>query len=358
MSGADHDDAPEDGGERPEEASRVETVFEEPADLGEEALEPPAAGEGPVARTIAEGPPMRHDPREVRRVVAMAFSVGELSKFAERWRVFIDRQGSIDDAARQLVRAVEARDKLGQLVESLRSHKPLFEWPEPSIVVEAGPPAPPPPAPARDLRTPGGDGVKEGSAPLRPPIVDPYQAGSDEPAADGVVVPIRWLWLGLGVLVAMGAAAGVTYALVGGEDAPADQGPVAFAAAAADEIGRTVKALAEACHADPDPDSARDQLESAFHNCDAPPPSGRPTATVPFGIAPKPPPPAPVGAPPVPRPPVSRAPVCLDTCHRVHNECKESQCGAEPRSAQEYQAYQRCLSTCLAAYSRCRLTCN
>jgi hypothetical protein len=55
---------------------------------------------------------------------------------------------------------------------------------------------------------------------------------------------------------------------------------------------------------------------------------------------------------------VSREPACLDTCHRMHASCKESECGAEPRSAEKYADYQRCLGECLAKYSRCRLGCR
>ena len=79
--------------------------------------------------------------RDLTRRIAVSFSAGELSRYAERWRVYPDRDGGVDSGARMLVRALAGRRKLGELVASLRAHKPLVEWPDPppSPTVEEAP---------------------------------------------------------------------------------------------------------------------------------------------------------------------------------------------------------------------------
>lgn len=330
---------------------RVETVLQEPLTPGPTAVDAPTPT--PPKR-------LKHDPREVRRVLTMAFSAGELSKYAERWRVFTDREGSVTDGARQLVRALEARDKLGQLVESLRAHKPLFEWPEPTIEVAE-------PAPRDDGESPSaadapaepGAAAEATAAETEPasgvgaPIVDPF--AMREPASQdrGVVIPKRWLVIGASGVAALLVIVIVIAATTGGEGTET----ASLAHGAADELSRSVAAVRGACKIDEDSDSARDALTAAFRRCSVP--SIRPSRVdVPLPSRPKP--------TPAPQPlvlpkrtgPVSRRPACLDQCHQIHNQCKASQCGQEPASAAAYDTYQRCLSGCLSQYSRCRLTCR
>ncbi|HHH27701.1 MAG TPA: hypothetical protein ENK57_05065 [Polyangiaceae bacterium] len=316
---------------------RVDTVLQEPLQAGPTELGEPSKS-------------LRHDPREVRRLVAMAFSAGELSKYAERWRVFTDREGSVDDGARQLVRALEARGKLGQLVESLRAHKPLFEWPEPTLEVDEVPqvaPAPPGP-PAAEAKAPPAEEV----SPIGAPIVDPFAVREDAHEPAGIVIPKQWLVIGAAAAAALLVVVIVVAATTG------DESPTAsLATGAADELARSVAAVRSACKIEEASDSARDALTAAFRRCSLP--AIRPSRVdVPLPARPKPTPaPQPLA---VPRPtgPVSRRPACLDQCHQIHNQCKQSQCGQEPASAAAYDTYQRCLSGCLSQYSRCRLTCR
>ncbi len=80
----------------------------------------------------------RYDLAELRRRIAVGFSTSELAKFAEPLSVHLDREGSVDHAARALIKAMQAREAVPALVERLRAHKPLVEWPDPL------PPAPDP----------------------------------------------------------------------------------------------------------------------------------------------------------------------------------------------------------------------
>ena len=62
-------------------------------------------------------PQLRHDPGELRRLIALSFRAGELSRFASKMGVFTDQEGSVEDGARTVVRAMEHRDELAKLVE-------------------------------------------------------------------------------------------------------------------------------------------------------------------------------------------------------------------------------------------------
>lgn len=314
----------------------------------------------------------RYDANELRRLIALSFSTGELSKYAERWRVFIDREGTSDDGARALVRAVQSRDKLPQLVESLRAHKPLVEWPEPSEEPqpEAEPEAEPDAKPEAEPAPVAPTLVDPALAPAsqREPLVDPYYADApqtDEAAAEPLVVP-KWLplvaMLGGGVLVgAIGTwlwsrDAGVTASDAGvtASDANVTQSLAGIAHA---EMQRALALVRDACKVD-DQDSARDLLRVAFESCAVPEiqPSVVPVTPLPV------PDPRPSQADRRPPPPQKsspdREPECLMRCHEIHSACKASECGPEPASASDYASYQRCLSTCMSKYTRCRLTCR
>lgn len=323
---------------------RVETVLQEPLRPGPTAPDEP--DDAPVAIKR-----LRHDPREVRRLVAMAFSAGELSKYAERWRVFTDREGAVEDGARQLVRALEARGKLDKLVESLRAHKPLFEWPDPSIEVEEAAPAVEPPAPAPAAPSPAPPD-SEPAPSVGAPIVDPFAVRDPAPKDAAVVIPKRWLLVG-GAAVAALLVVAIAIAAATGDAAET----ASLARGAADELARSVAAVRSACKIDEEADSARDALTAAFRRCSVP--SIRPSRVdVPLPARPTPTPTPQPLALPKRTGPVSRRPACLDQCHQIHNQCKQSQCGPEPASAAAYDTYQRCLSGCLSQYSRCRLTCR
>jgi len=319
---------------------------------------------------------LSYDVAELTRCLTFSFSAGELSKYAERWKVFTDRDGTVAEGARTLVRALDGRGKLAQLVTSLRSHKPLVEWPEPTVVQAAPePPAPEPeegssaPETAPDSPTTDGAVVVPGAEPAGAPLVDPFSApsgagvaglGTDEglwASLDGTTRAVV-----LGVIFAAGIGLGVLgFWLVGrgdGEpDPPADSaGEASIAGRAATLLRGSVAGITQACEVVEQTDTARNALTMAFRRCAQPEirPGLPPGPLLPKTTRkPAQPPPA----RPTPRRPVSHEPACLDRCHRFHVQCKTSECGAEPTSSSKYADYQRCLAGCLAKYSQCRLRC-
>jgi hypothetical protein len=294
----------------------------------------------------------RYDTRELQRVVAVSFSAGELSKFAERWHVHLDREGSATDGARVLLKAVEGRGKLAELLASLRAEKPLVEWPDPPERPEVPPPPPPPEPTPQPTPAPSPAPVSEPAGILADPFDEP-----PPPERAGLGPGARWAVLA-GVL-AVGAGIGAAVVLLSaGDDAPAaDAGPATVALAAASQLRTSLEALAEACSVEAeDATSARDLLTVSFRRCPQLPPvrgTARPPDPLP---ARDPPPELPIPGGP-PRPPSSE-PVCLDRCHTLHESCRQSECGDEPASANKYEAYQRCLQGCMNKYARCRLACR
>ena len=314
----------------------------------------PAGGEAPQGEELVAS----YDPRELRRLIALAFSSGELSKFAERWHVHTDREGPADGGARTLVRALDGRQKLPSLVDALRQAKPLVEWPEPTLA-----PAPPAQAagetPSSEAAPAGAD--KRAAAPAaRTALMDPFLAERlDSDAEGGLPAWARWAALGAVLVGGVGLGVGATYYFTRADSPePAAQGQEGpgIASLAASHLRNTVQAVTEACEVDPE-DTARDTLTAAFRRCALPP--LRP-GVVDVPIPTRTPPPSGGAAPPprraTPAPPRSAA--CLDECHASYTGCQQSECGGEPRSINEYDAYQRCMSGCMAKYSRCRLTCR
>jgi hypothetical protein len=311
----------------------------------------------------------RYDTRELQRVIAATFSGGELSKFAERWHVLLDREASAADGARVLLKAIEGRDAVPDLLARLREAKPLVEWPEPTErpataavavftppppLVAAAPaaaPAPPAPPPAPPVAPPPAL-ASAGS------LADPF-AGDPPPAAAGLSSTRRLALLG--VVLAAGIGLGVAVVLlVMRSDEPEAAGDQGVAKTAAAQLRLSLGAVAEACRVDArDATSARDLLASGFRRCERPPP--RPEAREPDPLPQRQPPPdrpdPQLGIPPQTKPP-SHEPICLDRCHGVHEDCRQSECGEEPTSASKYDAWQKCLAGCMTKYARCRLSCR
>jgi hypothetical protein len=311
-----------------------------------------------------------HDPRELQRLIAMSFSAGELSKYAERWRVFTDRSGSSADGARTLVRALKGRKKLAELVESLRSHKPLVEWP-PGTTPEM-PPEAETDAEAEadadaeaeteadadadaDADAESDADAKKPAATAKEPIIDPFALPDDEDEPTGLPATF--------IIMAAVLAGGVGLGAVGmwlmAEDSaePESAEPLTLAAVAADSLRLSVRSVQAACESE-DQDSARDVLTAAFSNCSVPVIRPGVVATPTFPKRPKPA----AARQPLVQPrrntPTPRAEACVDRCHNVYVDCKSNACGAEPSSASEYESYQKCLQTCANKHARCRLSCR
>jgi hypothetical protein len=301
------------------------------------------------------------DSTDLKRSIALSFSTGELSKFAERFGVMLDREGPVDGAARSLIRAIEAAGKVDLLMSALRSHKPLMEWPDPPMEpVPSGPGS--------------GTGLAIASEPAAPAKVaspsqpaerdddkahdDPYEFEPAPAAARPTLTREPWFW------PAVGAAAFVLGISMGGvvvwrltrSDTPAPPAS-GLGAAAHDVLTSSVETVVQACGAETTSQSAREKLTEAFRRCTQP--DIRPGLDP--GLIPAPPSPRPAEPPPAAQqggPAAPREPACLDICHRMHNECKSSECGSEPAAGSAYGNWQRCLQGCLQKYSRCRLGCH
>ena len=322
------------------------------------------------------------DRRELSRLIALSFSAGELSKYAERWRVFTDREGSADDAARVLVRAIDARGKLAQLMDSLRAHKPLVEWPDFHEAPEQEPADEQPAEEAAvgeaasearagveeraglEERAPGedADGGEPDTAkddPPLQPIVDPFFIDDDEPEEEDDD-PVKPYIVMAAILVGGIAIGGVGVWLF--TRGPADEtddaaaAPATLAVLAASEVRRSVTSVQQACEVEAGGDSARQILTRAFDTCSIP--EIEPSKIQPYDVRPRSrPAPRSRLVQPRKRPP-ARSPACLDRCHAVHGSCKDSKCGSEPASAGAFESYQRCLQGCMSEYARCRLSCR
>jgi len=206
----------------------------------------------------------RYDLGDLKRCIAVSFSAGELSRFAERFGIMLDREGSTTESARMLVKAMASRGELDRLVDNLHQVKPLVEWPVPAgDYVPDYVPAPPSmgrsvepfsSGPGLSLDSPGSLGPPlppPRRAPRAPAVADPY-AAEPEPKREGP--PWRWIAIGAGgmLILALGAA-GVWFLLR--DEAPPIEG---IAALAADHMRGTVDAVARTCDA-ADADSARER---------------------------------------------------------------------------------------------------
>jgi hypothetical protein len=324
-----------------------------------------------------------YDEADLKRRIAVSFSAGELSRFAERLGVMLDREGDPAGGARALVRSMGLRKELDRLVDLLREAKPLVEWPDPLPDERPAPSSKDPSTPfapsapqgaALSLDSPGSLGPAGGITPSAPAPSSPSPPGTSAPGrsapaphasdpgllADPYLRPEPaaappWRWIALGaVATALLVATGLGIWVLS-RDAPAEQ-QQGVAVLAAQELRNTIDAIAKTCAAT-EGSSARDRLADAFRRCSGVP-RIRPGLDLTPPIQPTPAPAAPAGAP-VPRgdrpKPES---TCPDRCHALQTQCQESECGPEPRSAEKYVDYQRCLGECLQKASRCRLSCR
>ncbi len=293
-----------------------------------------------------------YDLPELRRRIEVSFTAGELSKFAERLRIFTDREGSTAKGAKTLVRAMQVRGRVDDLVQRLAAHRPLLEWPEPQRVAVTEPLSTPPEPVEQDE-----------------PSVQLEELG---PQLDPPPSPAIRRGLLLAGMLVLGALLG---ALGSGLLAPSPAsgpkpaaGRVELAELAAAHLGRAVAAVTRACRAEDTSASARDALTSAFRNC-AGPSQATPGRRLRDPLLPDPLLPDPLlraprrrtNAPPVmprsrPRP-VDNGRRCLERCNQTHTACKRDRCGPEPVAGRKQIAFRRCMSSCLTDNSKCRMRC-
>jgi hypothetical protein len=324
---------------------------------------------------------------------------------------------SVDEAARQLLRALSERGQVGELVAYLRESKPLVEWPEPLPeplpepvpVPEIEPLAalPPglPPAPARTAAAattvtepdappavpppPGLRGAPPAPSPAPPPAqAAPVSTGQpirfdptdDEADASRVrpafgdaerarlvriaIVAGAALFLVV-VAVIIGFAAGRSGApSAAGAPAAGAQDQPSLARATADDLAAAVAEIAKACGLSDSTGPTREVLAQAFRRCDR---SSLPTLPPLRSTLPEPPEPSPnaagdrAGAGAGQRPAAPAAPAaggCIKRCQTEHQQCKANECGAEPTQASQYEEYQRCLTRCLNKSAQCKMRCG
>jgi hypothetical protein len=352
------------------------------------------------------------DTNELSLRVQGAFSAGEMRGLLQRWGLSGESAQATDAArlSRELVRAGQKSFGLAELVRRLRTERPLVEWPEVSDGdIRFAP---------RGTEIPGADAttsdeldaVVEPSRGVAPTLVESDAAANEPAPAMGAAAPssaprdrheaervptqvrrplvfepsepvrepsrgiepkLVIVALGLVVLLAgIAFAAGVAYtgrassasSAAGEQPRPAPSGPAARAAAL---LSGGLEGVARLCAIDPEARLSHSVFVLAREDCgdprsrvrrprtnpripDLPPEPARPSTEP----EPTPEPPRPAN---VPLPAAKSG--CVSACQRVRQDCNRA-CGAEPSEASLYDAYNACKGRCLAAESRCRLSCN
>ncbi|MBI4701039.1 MAG: hypothetical protein HY744_07755 [Deltaproteobacteria bacterium] len=332
----------------------------------------------PCPEEPATEAPAEHDPVEICRCIALCFSAGELGRFAQELGVPADPGARLEEAAHALVRAIQGRGELGNLVELLQERKPLVQWPSPRPCAQPPPqPEPLPTAPPQPLPAPPSS---EPGPAAPPPLLDPYVSGRFEEAATtdaaappgGVPARTPRRAAPAMALATLAAAAVMAAVAVGfhlgrgstGAGAAAENAarPASMASA---ELARAVASMAEACGVDPTGSPPRSALLLAFRRCRQARP-GAYTNDLAAGAGPALPGLGLSGGPSLPAAPgpierrrsATEPPACLRGCEQRHALCRANECGPEPGLASQFPAYQRCLSACLSEASRCRLACR
>ena len=202
------------------------------------------------------------------------------------------------------------------------------------------------------------------TAPAASPSVAPASVANDDALNSRKLMMIAGLVFGGGLALGIGmtvfalTSRGADTAAAASQGAvPQRGGSVALALLAADELKSSVSYVAEACDMQDSFPTERERLAESFRRCgqmeiparDAPP--AAPTAVASQAPTKRP-------ARPIPFRKPSRAAGCLDKCHQIYQTCKTNDCGPEPTVASQFADYQRCTGTCMARYSRCRLSCR
>ncbi|MEO7328663.1 MAG: hypothetical protein ABI193_08810, partial [Minicystis sp.] len=352
-----------------------------------------------------------YDPIDLRRQIAMSFSMPELRQLAETLGVgeSVRWDHGPQEAARDLVRQFERYYGLSTLVAKLKELRPLVDWPEPDALpppasqaqkaasalpalsalsalpgpeIAASAPIDDPmlPAPAAGRAAPSPtviDPVPSSPAAIAPPApsrpapVWPGTVGAnpDPPRSQGIDARVLVLVAALTVLAAVIAyAAGrASNNAPAAQAAPADSaGSVAVvplprrapgpATRVADAVARSLANVAKSCALPPGTEANADLLARAFERCG--PPSPRAAVTLdrlpvpmPTLDPPRDPPADPGSTRPRPRTPGASAPPPDKS--GPSNACL-AKCGAESRSCSSSCGAEPQQSTQYEAYMLCR----
>ncbi|MBK9264826.1 MAG: hypothetical protein IPM54_34215 [Polyangiaceae bacterium] len=353
-----------------------------------------------------------YDPNELRRCIALCFSVKDLRSLAEdlgatgigSW----DR--GIQDASRDVVRHFERLGTLDQLVAKLAEARPLMEWPAPLANAPAPAAAETNPAetntsefaPKAEVPPPAEVAPKPAAPPPagpEPVIRDPFAPAWPGTAASSTTSANRLegrklapMLAGAMVLLTI-IAIGIFLAVrVGKDPEPAASEVVAGrplrttgpARMAADAMKRSLESLARGCDLQLPPGANVDVslFSAAYAQCGtragiafpppglridkpsdatAEPPDAQPNAPAPALPSPQQTNP---GRDAQPRPAPAPAPdkavpsdACVQKCAATKRQCNRG-CGAEPTSSSEYDRWQACQTQCLSAASKCQLACQ
>ncbi len=333
--------------------------------------------------------PGAYDPVELRRRIAVCFSVGELRALAEALGVGgVPWDRGVDQAAREVVRQCERYAGLPALVAKLHEMRPLVEWPEPAAPpiaseLPAARPIPPTqvsePSPSRGDALSGVPTPGFASAPAAPPprawpgtTVPPAPAEPPRGLDPRILVAVAGLMLAAAIIayfagrasspVVAGAAPSPSAA--SGESAGHAEGAASRAATA---LRRSFANLARVCELPASAGGNELVLRRVFERCGPapPPPQRRASASPPAVVPPEPTDTTP--APDRPRTPRGNRPDvppaaapargCMSQCNAAHSVCSAG-CGPEPTESRAYDGWQRCQGGCLRDESRCRLSCH
>lgn len=317
----------------------------------------------------------RENEGELRLVVRASFSQEELRELFGAWSLSDPTERDGADLARALVR--EGTRKLGpsELVRRLRDRKPLVEWPDPGDAPPLSDATWVDPPPTSNRRDPPLGGGSQGAGPTEersaeggldaPPTSrgEAWPGLGTAPATPPRAATNRWVVVSVGLGVALALVAFVAgYAW--SRRAPASghtehQRGVPITGLAMDILSAELRGVEIGCRLEPRESVTRAILGDAQAECGVkrftPDPPSR--ATIPETTR------TPVAAPPPPREgrptklPAIPGASCLQGCGSKRAQC-ESSCGAEPRDASLYDAFQGCRSKCVASDSRCRLSCQ
>ena len=155
------------------------------------ASAPDSGYAGRVSEAESAGSPEpSYDPAELRARMAVCLTANELRELGEGLGApGLSVERGATEAARLLVRYFEKSGGLGPLVARLHELKPLVEWPEPIVAIEAPSPFAPPPAPV--LLEPGAPRLLAEAAPASEGSEAPASAPKSSSAA--FVAPVEEL---------------------------------------------------------------------------------------------------------------------------------------------------------------------
>ncbi len=356
---------------------------------------------------------------DLSRLISLSFTGGELRALAAELGAEheIDWERGTADAARDLLRHFERKDKLNTLLQKLRDARPLVEWPadrEQAAPAFAPPPAASPALPTVEALSPPASSQSvssPGAGPL-PAKPDPYlsprwpgttdlRAGQEkkrfDPKIIGAVVGLIVLAAVIAFFIGRAGSsdsntkentsktAALTASAGASAKPPSSARPRVPAWVVSAAIAKGLANVARNCELPINPDDPNideSVISRALALCgrsaqdDLPPqrpienqnranePQRKDIGEQAIKTAEKPIQQTGPKTQPNSKPKTGETPPagqngggCLSRCGSEHNSCK-SQCGKEPTESSLYEQFQSCNSRCLVAFSACKRSCQ